>query len=63
LGDDVTRNAITAERKDVLFLGFACGFAFNHWWWESAFYGFTVAYWIALTSQVGEAKFWTSKNL
>jgi hypothetical protein len=51
---------ISLSKQEALLLGFACGFAFNYWWWESAFYGFTIAYWIALTWQVGEAKL---KNL
>jgi hypothetical protein len=55
-------NTIAANRKEILFLGFACGFAFDSWWWESSFYGLTIAYWIALTMQVGGAHFKTSND-
>jgi hypothetical protein len=44
------------KRAELLALGFACGFAFNYWWWESWLGGFTIAYWIALTWQVGHAR-------
>ena len=44
------------HRRELLLLGFACGFAFNHWWWESWWSGLVAANWIALTWQVGHAK-------
>jgi hypothetical protein len=49
-------SSVDPKRAELLILGFACGFAFNFWWWESWWAGLVAANWIALTWQVGEAK-------
>jgi hypothetical protein len=58
----VTKTAVSPERKEMILLGFACGFAFNYWWWEAWLSGLIVANWIALTWQLGDAKLKVSKD-
>jgi hypothetical protein len=60
--EKVGGDALTSFSKpEVLFLGFACGFTFDFWLWETPFYGYTIAFWIILTRQVGEARLKTAK--
>jgi hypothetical protein len=58
----VTENTVSSERKEMILLGVASGFAFNYWWWEAWLGGLLVANWIAVTWQVGDAKLKVPKD-
>jgi hypothetical protein len=55
-GEFRTMATIEPHRRQLLLLGFACGFAFNNWWWVSFWSGLVAANWIALTWEIGHAK-------